>query len=91
MFSLQLHVSMTSQLGQRVSLIQHLIALAVVKAILKQPGCEVSKSLNPSPFYRITFYTTELILAALSKKRMKYYSKTDKISQKLHGSKSENR
>lgn len=42
MFSLQLHIPLASPLGQRVSLVQHLVALAVVKSILKQPGYEVS-------------------------------------------------
>ncbi|CAO1443290.1 unnamed protein product [Diamesa serratosioi] len=38
MFSLQLHVPLQSALGERVSLIQHLVATAVVTSILKQSG-----------------------------------------------------
>ncbi|CAO1422133.1 unnamed protein product [Diamesa hyperborea] len=38
MFSLQLHIPLKSALGERVSLIQHLIATAVVTSILKQTG-----------------------------------------------------
>ncbi|CRK91616.1 CLUMA_CG005270, isoform A [Clunio marinus] len=41
MFSLQLHIPLNSPLGQRVSLIQHMIATAVVMAIRKLPGYEV--------------------------------------------------
>lgn len=44
MFSLQLHVSLDSVLGKHVSLIQHLIAAAVVKGILDLPGYEVSQN-----------------------------------------------
>uniref|UniRef100_A0A336MRZ2 CSON000373 protein n=1 Tax=Culicoides sonorensis TaxID=179676 RepID=A0A336MRZ2_CULSO len=40
MFSLQLHVPVDSVLGQHVSLIQHLVATAVVKSILDLPGYE---------------------------------------------------
>lgn len=43
MFSMQLHVPLSSVLGQRISLIQHLIALAVVQAIIGLPGYEVSE------------------------------------------------
>lgn len=41
MFSLQLHVSLNSPLGQRLSLLQHIIALSVVSAICSEPGYDV--------------------------------------------------
>lgn len=40
MFSLQLHVPLASALGQRLPMIQHLVAVAVVKAIRSIPGYE---------------------------------------------------
>lgn len=42
MFSLQLHVPMSSPLGQKIPLIQHLIAVSVVLAVRTLPGYEVS-------------------------------------------------
>uniref|UniRef100_A0A182N9Z3 LIM zinc-binding domain-containing protein n=1 Tax=Anopheles dirus TaxID=7168 RepID=A0A182N9Z3_9DIPT len=42
MFSLQLHVPMNSVLGQRLPIVQHLVAIAVVSAVLSLPGYEVS-------------------------------------------------
>lgn len=45
MFSLQIHVPLDSPLGARPSLVQHLVAVAVVSAIRKQPGCHVSLKL----------------------------------------------
>lgn len=44
MFSLQLHIPMSSMLGQRLPIVQHLVAIAVVSAILSLPGYEVSVS-----------------------------------------------
>lgn len=38
MFSLQLHVPLASPLGGRLSLLQHLVAVAVVNAVLKMNG-----------------------------------------------------
>ncbi|KAJ9584247.1 hypothetical protein L9F63_021409 [Diploptera punctata] len=38
MFSLQLHIPLTSYLGQHTPLIQHIVALAVVSAICNLPG-----------------------------------------------------
>ncbi|XP_049536009.1 biotin--protein ligase isoform X1 [Anopheles darlingi] len=40
MFSLQLHILMSSFLGQRLPIVQHLVAVAVVSAILSIPGYE---------------------------------------------------
>uniref|UniRef100_A0A2M4AKI4 Putative biotin holocarboxylase synthetase/biotin-protein ligase n=1 Tax=Anopheles triannulatus TaxID=58253 RepID=A0A2M4AKI4_9DIPT len=40
MFSLQLHIPMSSFLGQRLPIVQHLVAVAVVSAILSIPGYE---------------------------------------------------
>ena len=42
MFSTQLIVPTKSTLGQRIPLIQHLVATAVVTSVLKMPGYEVS-------------------------------------------------
>lgn len=42
MFSLQLHIPLSSNLGQKISLIQHLVATAVVQAVQNLPGYEVS-------------------------------------------------
>lgn len=43
MFSLQLHIPLKSPLGEKISLIQHLVATAVVEAIHKLSGYAVSK------------------------------------------------
>lgn len=43
MFSLQLHISLQSVLGRHISLLQHLMATAVLKGILVFPGYEVGK------------------------------------------------
>ncbi|XP_049280287.1 biotin--protein ligase [Anopheles funestus] len=40
MFSLQLHIPMNSMLGQRLPIVQHLVAIAVVSAVLSLPGYE---------------------------------------------------
>uniref|UniRef100_A0AAG5CRV5 BPL/LPL catalytic domain-containing protein n=1 Tax=Anopheles atroparvus TaxID=41427 RepID=A0AAG5CRV5_ANOAO len=40
MFSLQLHIPMSSPLGNRLSMVQHLVAVSVVSAILSLPGYE---------------------------------------------------
>ncbi|XP_053671871.1 biotin--protein ligase [Anopheles nili] len=40
MFSLQLHIPMSSSLGQRLPIVQHLVAVAVVSAVLSLPGYE---------------------------------------------------
>ena len=42
MFSLQLHIPLASPLGQRIPLVQHLIAISIVNSILKMDGYEVS-------------------------------------------------
>lgn len=39
---MQLHIDLDSQLGRTVSMIQHLLATAIVNAILSQDGYEVS-------------------------------------------------
>lgn len=42
MFSVQLHIPFESQLGQRLALLQHVVALSVVSAICSLPdGYEV--------------------------------------------------
>lgn len=46
MFSLQLHISLQSVLGRNISLLQHLMACAVVKGILDFPGYEVGHKNN---------------------------------------------
>lgn len=38
MFSVQLHIPFESQLGQRLALLQHVVALSVVSAICSLPG-----------------------------------------------------
>lgn len=43
MFSLQLHIPMSSPLGQKIPLIQHLVATSVILAIHNLPGYEVSE------------------------------------------------
>ncbi|XP_052902221.1 biotin--protein ligase [Anopheles moucheti] len=40
MFSLQLHIPMNSMLGQRLPIVQHLVAISVVSAVLSLPGYE---------------------------------------------------
>ncbi|XP_058116517.1 biotin--protein ligase [Anopheles ziemanni] len=40
MFSLQLHIPMNSPLGQRLSMVQHLVAVSIVTALLSLPGYE---------------------------------------------------
>ncbi|XP_035896454.1 biotin--protein ligase isoform X2 [Anopheles stephensi] len=40
MFSLQLHIPMSSMLGQRLPIVQHLVAISVVSAVLSLPGYE---------------------------------------------------
>ncbi|XP_053661249.1 biotin--protein ligase [Anopheles marshallii] len=40
MFSLQLHIPMNSMLGQRLPIVQHLVAVSVVSAVLSLPGYE---------------------------------------------------
>lgn len=42
MFSLQIHVPLDSPLGSRIPLVQHLLAIAVVKAIKGVDGLQVS-------------------------------------------------
>jgi biotin--protein ligase len=41
MFSLQLHIPLTSYLGQHTPLLQHIVALAVVSAVCNLPGYQV--------------------------------------------------
>lgn len=43
MFSVQLHVHLDTPLGERLSLLQHLVAVAVVNAVLSIQGYEVSR------------------------------------------------
>lgn len=38
MFSVQLHIPFDSRLGQRLALLQHVVALSVVSAICSLPG-----------------------------------------------------
>jgi len=40
MFTFNLHLTMHSHLGQRVSILQHLVALAIVEAVVERPGYE---------------------------------------------------
>lgn len=42
MFTVQLRISMGSLLGQRIPLVQHLMATAIVNAILSEDGYQVS-------------------------------------------------
>lgn len=42
MFSLQMHIPLASPLGQRLSLLQHMMATAIVNAVLSIKGYEVS-------------------------------------------------
>lgn len=44
MFTLQLHIPLNSPLGQRIPLVQHLIATAAVMGIKNLPGYEVSET-----------------------------------------------
>lgn len=41
MFSIQLHIPLTSYLGQHIPLLQHIVALAVVSAVCNLPGYQV--------------------------------------------------
>lgn len=41
MFTLQLHIPLTSVLGKRISLIQHVAAVSLVSAVKSIPGYEV--------------------------------------------------
>lgn len=41
MFSIQLHIPLTSYLGQHTPLLQHVVALAVVSAVCNLPGYQV--------------------------------------------------
>lgn len=51
MFSVQLHVSLDTPLGERLSLLQHLVAVAVVNTVLSIDGYEVSRqALNQTHF-----------------------------------------
>lgn len=43
MFTLQLKISLNSVLGQRIPLVQHIMAVAVTNSILKEDGYQVSK------------------------------------------------
>ena len=38
MFSIQLHLALSSPLGQHLSFLQHLVAIAVVQAVVTLPG-----------------------------------------------------
>jgi biotin--protein ligase len=41
MFSLQLHIPLSSYLGQHIPLLQHIVGLAVVSAVCSIPGYQV--------------------------------------------------
>lgn len=41
MFTIQVHISKNSVLGSRISLLQHIAAVALVSAVRSQPGYEV--------------------------------------------------
>lgn len=43
LFSMQLHIGVATHLGRTVSMIQHLLATAIVNAILSQNGYEVGQ------------------------------------------------
>lgn len=45
MFTIQLKINLSSQIGQRLPLIQHIMATAAVNAIRNQEGYEVSEKL----------------------------------------------
>lgn len=54
MFTLKVQVELGSRLGQRISFLQHLAALAVVESVRTLPGYQVQEpvfSLAPTPFY----------------------------------------
>lgn len=57
MFTLQLHIPLKSPLGQRIPLVQHLIATAVVMGIKNIPGYEVS----PKQQNAILFILTNIL------------------------------
>lgn len=40
-FSLQMHIPLDSNMGMHLSMIQHLVMIAVVSAVKKMNGCEV--------------------------------------------------
>lgn len=46
MFSVQLHIDLNTPLGKRLSLLQHLMAVAMVNAVLSVKGYEVSRVLD---------------------------------------------
>lgn len=41
MFSLQLHIPLRSALGQKLSLLQHIVGLSIVSAVCSESGYEV--------------------------------------------------
>lgn len=57
MFSIQLHIPLSSPLGQKLSLLQHIIALSIVSAIRSQPLYEVWKDNCRSLFYKYHLIT----------------------------------
>lgn len=61
MFSLQLHVPLSSVLGSHVSLLQHLVAAAVVKGILELPGYEVSHQKSICYIFNSFFFLCHFI------------------------------
>ena len=46
MFTLPLKLTLTSKLGQRVSFLQHMVSLAVVRSVVTLPGYEVRTKLR---------------------------------------------
>lgn len=66
MFTMQLKLKLDSPLGQRIPLMQHLFAVAIVNAVLSQDGYQVS-----SGFYIVkTKYFTYFIEINLLKQRI---------------------
>jgi len=51
MFSVHVRVALSSRLGQRVSFVQHLMALAVVLAVRQKPACHVRHLLHQCDGY----------------------------------------
>lgn len=68
MFSLQLHIPLSSPLGQRVPLIQHLIVVGIVNGILSIDGYEVSQFL-----YLFFIYLKDLYMNLFMPFSVKYF------------------
>lgn len=41
MFTMQLHISMQSYIGQHLPILQHIVGVAVIRAVRTSPGYEV--------------------------------------------------